>query len=197
MKKSIYLLFVTALMAGLVLASCGANQTQGAYKDNTKYNTEVDKTKAKLDPSKVPSEVTRLFYADYPATTSSDWYGHPGFDYSHDWYDYDPDLYITDTPETYVAEFTTDSLLYKAVYTKAGKKVAVHKVVSTLPAAVSSAISNSDYKDWTIGKEKEEIYKDKDADVLQVYKVHIEMGNQKHTLYFRPDGTLMKDKKVV
>ena len=50
-------------------------------------------------------------------------------------------------------EFTSDSIPHKTLYTKAGKKIAVHKAISVLPSAVSKAISNGKYKTWTTGKE--------------------------------------------
>ena len=64
-----------------------------------------------------------------------------------------------------------------------------------MPAAVTDAISNGNYKSWKVGKDKEEIFKDKDTDQMKVYKVSVSNGNEKHTLYFQQDGKMLKDIK--
>lgn len=197
MKRTIYSLAMIALMAGTTLTSCGTSGQKGdAAQANSNDTSNVAKGKAKLDKNKVPKTVTDLFYADYPVTKFTDYYGYPSFDYVNDWYGYDPSLYVNDYPETYVIDFAVDSTGYKAVYDKNGKKVAIHKAVSALPQTISTALSQGAYKDWAIGKDKEEIFKDKDADKLKVYKVSVTKGNESHTLYFQPDGKLLKDKKA-
>lgn len=193
-----------ALLAGIALTACNTpDKKEDADKVTMSDSSVVKaapvaKSKTKLVKTKVPKDVTQLFYVDYPSANVYDdnWYGYPSFDYVNDWYDYDPYLYANDDPDTYVIEFTMDSIPHRAVYTKAGKKVAVHKAISVLPSAVSFAISKGDYKTWTLGKEKEEIFKDKDSDKLKVYKVTVSMGDQKHTLYFESNGKLINDKKV-
>jgi hypothetical protein len=75
--------------------------------------------------------------------------------------------------------------------------VATHKVLtSDLPKAVSATVSKGEYKTWKLGKDKEEIFKDSDKDQLKVYKVTVEKGKEKHTLFIQSDGKLLKDKKV-
>ena len=197
MKRTIYSFAGIVLIAGAILTSCGTStQKTDAAQANSNDTTKVTQGKTKLDKNKVPKTVTDLFYADYPVTTYTDYYGYPSFDYVNDWYGYDPSLYVNDYPETYVIDFAVDSTPYKAMYDKNGKKVAIHKTISSLPIAISKALSNGMYKDWTIGKDKEEIFRDKDSDKLKVYKVSITKGNESHILYFQPDGKLLKDKKT-
>ena len=194
MKRISYGLTILALTATTILISC--DQKKNVEQANTNNTDQTGKSKAKLDKNKVPKTVTNLFYADYPVTTYTDYYGYPAFDYVNDWYGYDPSLYVNDNPETYVIEFGADSAQYKAVYDKNGKKVAIHKTTSTLPAVISGAISQGAYSTWTLEKDKEEIFKDTDKDQLKVYKVNVLKGTEKHTLYFQADGKLLKDKKV-
>jgi hypothetical protein len=49
---------------------------------------------------------------------------------------------------------------------------------------------------WTVGKDKEELFKDKDTDQMKVYKVSVSKGNEKRTLYFQQDRKMLKDVKV-
>jgi hypothetical protein len=204
MKRAIYNLSSLALIAGTILVACNTSNKnldsdRATASDTTStIAAPVAKTKTKLDKTQVPKEVTQLFYNDYPTATVSDdrWYGYPTVDYANDWYDYDPDLYVNDSPDTYVVEFTNDSVPHKAVYSKAGKKIAVHKMISELPKDILWAIKNGEYKTWTIAKDKEEIFKDKDSDKLKVYMVTVENNGHKHILYFQSDRRLMKDKKI-
>jgi len=172
--------------------------------------TAVKKTKAggkqiaKVEKAKVPKEVNDIWIGEYPAATYVDWYGYPAYDdyvnnWYYDWYDYDYDPYIySEYPEYYVVEFNKDNTPHKAVYSKAGKKMATHKkLTSDLPQAVSAALNRSAYKGWKVGKDKEEIFKDSDMDQLKVYKVDVEKGSEKHVLYFQNDGKLLKDKKLM
>jgi hypothetical protein len=161
-----------------------------------KTSTTQGKTKAKLDKTKVPKVVTETYTIDYPGNNYDYWYGYPTFDYVNDWYDTDPYWYVGNYPESYVVEFTNNNTPYKAVYSKTGKKIAIHKSVNNLPAAVSAAINKSAYKTWTMGKDKEEIFKDKDSDQMKMYKVNVSRGAEKHVLYFEANGKLAKDKKI-
>lgn len=189
MKKiSISVMLVSALLVLLVANSFG----QAA----TKAVAPAAKKHAKIDKTKVPKDVTMTFYNEYPTVTYQDWFDYPAFNYSDDWYDYDP-YWFSDNPANYAVEFTVNNVPYQSVYTKAGKKIATHKgITSDLPIAVLSAIGKSQYKTWTLGKNKEEIFKDKDSDQMKVYKVTVTMGNQNHTLYMQKDGKILKDKKV-
>jgi len=204
MKKGIYNLSALALMAGTILVACTTPDKKDTAASNPMSDTTtamaapVAKAKTKLDKAKVPQAVTQLFYSDYPTASVNDdsWYGYPTFDYTNDWYDYDPDLYVNDDPDAYVVEFTQDSIAHRAFYTKAGKKIAARRAVTVLPSAVSASISRGDYKTWSIGKEKEEVFKDKESDKLIVYKVSVSMGSQKHTLYFESNGKQIRDKKL-
>ncbi len=183
------------IIAGFVVLVFFALSTFG--QTPTKATKESAKKPVKLEKSKVPKAVTETFYVEYPDILDDWWYGYPVYDYGDYWYDdwYDPYVY-TEYPDYYVVEYIQDNTPSKAVYSKAGKKVAVHKSVTDLPKAVTEAISKGNYKTWKIGKDKEEIFKDKDKDQLKVYKVNMEMGKEKHTLFFQQDGKLLKDKKL-
>ena len=159
---------------------------------------ESMKKPVKIEKGNVPKEVTEIFYMEYPQDMNDEyWYGYPAYDYDNYWYDnwYDP--YVdTDSPEYYVVDFIMDNTPHKAVYSKAGKKFAVHKSVMDIPKPITEAISKGEYKSWTVGKEKEEIFKDKKTDKMKVYRVTVEKGKEKHNLFYQADGKLLKDKKV-
>ncbi len=183
---------ITKVIAGSALLTFFA---VSSFAQTASTTTKADgKKKVKIEKNKVPKVVTETFYVDYPVTTYESWYGYPTFDNDLYWYDYDPFFYSNDYPEYYVVDFTKDNTPYKAVYNKSGKKIAIHKKLLDLPKAVLSAISSGAYKTWTVAKDKEEIFKDKDSDQLKVYKVEVEKGKEKHALYFQPDGKLLKDK---
>ena len=163
----------------------------------TSTNTVKGTKATKLDKAKVPKEVTDIYFKEYPMPTFETWYGYPSFDEGANWYEYDSTLYIDSLPENYVVEFTQNNVPYVVIYSKSGKKIAAHNMaISDIPKAISSAISNGEYKTWTLGKEKEEIFKDTDKDQMRVYKVNVEYGKEKHILYYQSDGQLLKDKKV-
>jgi hypothetical protein len=189
MKKiGINAMLVSALLILLIVNSSGQTAAKTATPSTKKHT--------KLDKAKVPKEVTMTFYNEYPGVTYEDWYDYPSFNYSDDWYDYDPYWY-SDNPANYAVEYTVNNVPYKSLYTKAGKKIATHKAMtSDLPIAVLSTIGKSQYKAWMLGKDKEEIFKDKDMDQMKVYKVTVTMGTQNHMLYIQKDGKMLKDKKV-
>ncbi len=178
------------LLASISMSSCGQSYSSSA-KDSSQVRT-------KLDKGKVPKEVTDAFYNQYPLVTYGDWYGYPALNIGAAWYDYDPNYFLTGNPDNYVIEFNNKDTAFKAIYAKDGTKMASHKGVSSdMPPAVTDAISNGDYKSWTVGKDKEEIFKDKDTDQMKVYKVSVSRGIEKHTLYFQQDGKMLKDVKSV
>ncbi len=170
-----------------------------SFSQTATNNNKVSSKKAsKLDKSKVPKVVTDLYFNEYPVTTSESWYGYPSFDNGNWWYDYDPYFYTNDIGANYAVDFTQNNIPYTVIYSGSGKKIATHKKsISDLPAAVSTAISNSTYKSWKLGKDKEEIFKDKDSDQLKIYKVTVEKGKEKHALFFQSDGKLLKDKNCL
>lgn len=187
---------VAKIVAGCVLFAICALNSFG----QSSSSKEGIQASAKLEKNKVPKEVTDNFYREYPITTYENWYGLQEYDLKSDWfdnwYDYDTYRHHVDNPQYYVVEFNNDKTKAKVIYSKAGGKVAVHKSLNTeLPEDVIFAISKGIYKNWKIGNDKEEIYKDSDKDLLKVYKVSVEKGKEKHTLFFQPDGKLLKDKK--
>jgi hypothetical protein len=176
-------------LAFISMSSCGQ-----AY---SKSDKDSSQTHTKLDKGKVPKDVTDAFYNQYPLATYGDWYGYPAFTNGSAWYDYDPYYYLTGNPDNYVIEFNNKDTAFKAIYGKDGTKIASHKAITAdMPAAVRDAINDGDYKSWTVGKDKEEIFKDKDTDQLKVYKVSVSKGSEKRTLYFQQDGKMLKDVKV-
>ena len=191
--------FAALLVSGMVFSGCSSSVQKQQNGDSATTDTSQSsgkKAATKLDSNKIPKAVTDAYLKEYPYTAYSNWYGYPTYDDNY-WYDSDPYLYTSDYPENYVVEFNKDSMPYKSVYNKTGKKIATHKVsTSDLPQAVAASIDNGEYKTWTLGKEKEEIFKDKDTDQLKVYKVNVEKGLEKHTLFFQQDGQLLKYKKL-
>ena len=186
----------TKVIAGCALFAIFALNSFG----QSSSSKEGLQTTVKLEKNKVPKEVTEPFYREYPITTYENWYGLKAYDYKSDWfdnwYDYDTYRHHVETPQYYVVEFSNDKTKAKVIYSKSGGKVAFHKSLNTeLPKDVIFAISKGIYKNWKIGNDKEEIYKDSDKDLLKVYKVTVEKGKEKHTLFFQPDGKLLKDKK--
>ena len=164
----------------------------------TKANAEELPEQAKVSKSEVPKEVTDAFYKEHDITVEPDWYRFPAYDYQNDWwdnwYEYNP-IASPYSPDYYAAEFTKDETTHKAIYHKNGKRVATHKKLKKdVPKPVLDAIANSMYKTWKLGKEKEEIFKDKEK--MKVYKIEVENGTQKHALFIQQDGKLLKDRKI-
>lgn len=195
MNNRNYSFYAIVIIVGTIFSNCGMDKAGSAYKDSADYNKELAETKTKLNKTIIPKEVTGKFHEEYPLTTYDYWFGYPTLDYQNDWYNSDHE-YNNNSPTSYIVEFDKDNTSYKAVYTKTGKRIATHKSISTLPDPVSLALNNGDYKTWTIGIGKEEIFKDKDSDKLKVYKVTASMGGQKHLLYYESNGKLIKDEKV-
>ena len=144
--------------------------------------------------------VSEPYYQEYPMTSYENWYGYPVYEYGNywfdNWYDNVPYSYV-EYPEYYLIESSKDNIPYKAIYSKIGQKIAIHKSLkSDLPKAITAAISKGEFKSWILGNDKEEIFKDTDKDQLKVYKVDVVKGNEKHTLFFQSDGKLLKDRKV-
>ncbi len=166
----------------------------------TSYSQEEDERNATtIERDNVPQEVMDNYNMEYPEITDENWYGYPNYDYGNDWYNdwYNDGPYsYVEYPAYYVTKFYVDKIPYTIVYSKDGKKVATHIMLYNLPKAVSDAISKGEYKTWKLGDSKEEIFQDKNADLMKVYKVTVEKGNQKHALYFQSNGNLLKNKKL-
>ena len=158
----------------------------------------IAKNSVKLDIKKVPKVVTEIFNKQFPVKSEVDWYGYPQFDNGSDWYEYDPSYYSNQNPENYVVEFTHNDTLDKVVYTKNGQKIATHRRLNAvLPAKITDAIRKSVYKTWSIGNDKEEIFKDSKSDQIKVYRVTVRKENKRHTLYFQDNGKLLRVVKSV
>ena len=155
-------------------------------------NKLTGKRHQRIDKVKVPDAVIKSFYTEYPTVTYQDWYDYPALGGSTDWYDYDPN-WTYGHAENYAVEFALNEVPYTCVYSRAGKKLATHRAIFDLPAAVSAAISAGSYHDWHLGYDNEEIYKDKATDQLKVYKVNLTLGAQQRTLYVQSDGKVLKD----
>jgi len=194
MKNKILRLFA---MAVLTFAFTTTIFGQGVKKPVHKASHKTESRHARIDKEKIPSAVNKNFVEEYPAVVNVDWHGYPEHDFSSDWYEYNPSLYSSKAPQYYVAEFTEDRSRHNAIYSKEGKKIAIHrKMMTELPRSISDAISKGTYSNWKIAKEKEEIYKENPMDPMKVYKVKVEKGNSKHYLFYSTDGELLKDKTI-
>ena len=149
----------------------------------------------KIEKAKVPAEVSGAYIRGYPVMGSyENWYGYPAFSDESDWYGYNPYYYTGQYPEYYFVEFDKENVPHKVIYTKAGKKVATHRrITSEVPKAVSDALRMGAYKSWGVAAEKEEIFKDADKDIMKVYKITVDKGKDKHVLFYLTDGKLLKD----
>lgn len=155
------------------------------------------KEKTHIEKAKLPKVVTETFITEFPVVTNESWFGYPKFDLETDWYYQDPYMYTVENPEFYVVEFTKDNVKHKAIYSKTGKKIAVHKkLTSELPKTISNAIAKSKYATWKIAKEREVIFRDLEMDKIKTYKAVVEKGKEKHALYYNTEGELLKDKPI-
>ena len=184
------------IMGGFLVASSVLNSFGQAP---MKSIEEGGKMPAKIEKTKVPKTVTEVYVLEYPMATNENWYSYPAFADESDWYGYNPYLEGGVNPEYYIVEFNSKNKTpHKVIYSKNGKKIATHKKLSVaLPVAVSNALSKGDYKDWTIQKDKHEMFKMKDTDKVKVYRIVVEKGMDRHALYYESDGTLLKDKRLI
>ncbi len=185
-------------IAGCILLSAAslqaAAQTQ-AQAPMTPIEQGGKKPIQKLTKGEVPKAVLDTFVYEYPAVVYYDWYGYPVLVEEADWYVIDPETYTNDSPEYYVTEFVANGTPQKVMYNKNGKKIATHrKMKEQCPKAVTDAFDKSAYKNWKLLNEKEEISQGKNQ--AKVYKFTVENGKEKHALYYGPQGTLLKDKKL-
>ena len=190
--KQISLKLATAfiLSAVIMLSSCRDGSVKSA-KDTGKTNTKP----ATID---VPKVVTESFYKVFPAPIFVHWYSYPFFVRDYEWYQYQPS-YLSDhsSDNFYIAEFTNKDTITRAVYDKNGQKIALHQEFrGELPEAITDSIKEGDYRSWTMAQEKEQIFKDSRIDQIKVYRVVMEKGDKKHTLYFQQNGKMLKDVKV-
>jgi hypothetical protein len=160
-------------------------------------NGDTSQMQTKLDRNKLPKAVTDAFYSQYPLAADGDWRAYLSFAGGTKWYEFDPYHYAADGGDNYAIEFNIKDTAFRAIYAQDGTKIASHKAMTwDMPAAVTDAINNGQYKSWSVNKDKEEIFKDSDSDKLKVYKVTVAKGSEKHTLYFRQDGKMLKDTKA-
>ena len=184
-----------SITGSILLALISLSSYSQSY---SKINMDTSQLRTKIDKGQIPKEVTDAFSDQYPLATNGDWYCYPSSASAVDWYSYDPNYLGVGDTYSYDIEFISDGTPYKAIYARNGTKIASHKgMVTVMPGAVTDAISSGDYKSWTLGKDKEEIYKDAGSDLLKVYKVNVMNGSEKHTLYFQQDGKMLKDTKVI
>lgn len=185
------------MLALLVLGNAAMVNAQTApAKTTPTKEAKMSKHKKEIEKVKLPKVVTETFITEFPVVTNESWFGYPKFDFERDWYYHDPYMYSIENPEFYVVEFTKDNIKHKAVYSKKGKKIAVHKKTLELPKAITTAIDKSKYGKWKIAKEKEVIFRDTEFDKIKTYKVIVEKGKEKHALYYSSEGNLFKDKTI-
>jgi hypothetical protein len=162
-----------------------------------KTDTDSSLPRKEIDKGRIPKEVTDAFTRQYPLATNGDWNCYPSSSSATDWYSNDASSVEGSEANSYDIEFTSGGTSYQAIYAGNGTKIASHKRMdSEMPAAVNDAISNGDYKSWTLQKDKEEIYKNSGSDQLKVYRVNVMNGFEKHTLFIQQDGKMLRDKKV-
>jgi hypothetical protein len=187
-------IIMKSITGSILLALISLSSYSQSY---TKINTDTSQLRRKIDKGQIPKEVTDAFSEQYPLAINGDWYCYPSSANAADWYNCDPSYIGVGDEKNYDIEFISGGMPYKAIYASNGTKIASHKGMDTpMPAAVTDAISNGDYKSWTQDKDKEEIYKNSGSDQLKVYRVNVMNGSEKHTLYFQQDGKMLKDTKV-
>ncbi len=150
-----------------------------------------------IETSQVPAIIMEKYHQEYPLRTLEVWNGYPEFLDESDWYGCNPYLYNCTNPKYYVVDFTKDKIHHRVVYNLEGKKVAVHRSMNTKTIkAIAEAIMKTNYKDWKIAKAQEEIFKGDGADKLVVYKIEVTKGDKVHYLFYKANGTLIKDKEI-
>jgi hypothetical protein len=158
--------------------------------------SRISSSPVKKDSISVPVAITRNYELDNPLASHIHWFAYPSFDNDVAWYDYNPDLNTKAVTDNYSVEFVKGKTHQKAIYGRNGKKIATHgPLTSVLPAAISASIRNGIYKHWVLSNHKEQISQESNKDVVY-YKLLIQKGGQKHTLFFLANGTLVKDKKT-
>jgi hypothetical protein len=65
---------------------------------------------------------------------------------------------------------------------------------ASLPVAINNAIAKTEYKDWKL-IEDTELIKSSQKKVTDHYSLKLVKGNNKKTLYFNADGTLLNNKR--
>lgn len=190
MKNEILKVFVIVIMS-IAFTTTVSGQSTGKPANGREHKS------AKIVKEQIPKPVTENFSKDYPMAIREEWYGYPKFDFTNAWYYYDPFLYSSNVPEYYITAFAIDGYYYKVIYSKEGKKIAVHKKGAiNLPEPVLDAIRKSTYSGWEIAGEKEEIYKNNSLDHLKVYKIKVKKSPSEHDLFFSSDGQFLKDKTI-
>ncbi|MBK8366705.1 MAG: hypothetical protein IPL10_04575 [Bacteroidetes bacterium] len=150
-----------------------------------------------VETSLVPSIILEKYTKEYPLRTLEVWHGYPEILDESDWFGCNPYLYNCVNPKYYVVDFTQNKIPYRVVYNLEGKKIAVHRSMDTKTIkAIAKAIMKTKYKDWKIAKAQEEIFKGDDADKLVVYKIEVTKGDNVHYLFYKANGTLIKDKEI-
>ena len=193
-----YLILKSAIIGTLAIfmVTSISAQTKGVTKTKaqTTQTKSVAKTKA-IEKSNLPIKVTEEFVREYPMVDYDMWYGYPTIKNGIEWYDYNPMYYTNKEPEYYLVEFSIGNKVQKTVYNKDGKIVALHNKVQTetVPAAVNTALKNSNYKTWKETEAKEEIKNVKTKD--NVYKITVEKDGKKHYLFYDSKGKLLKDRE--
>lgn len=173
--------------------------TTFAFAQNTenKANKRTDIEPVRMAKEQVPDVVIENFFKDHSSVKYELWKGYPIEDFTNVWYDYNPYLNSSSASGYFVVEFWEDGEHQEAMYSNEGKKIAVHKKLSSqLPKPILEAISRGLYRDWEIAKENEEIFRDNSLDQSKVYKIEVHYGSSKHFLFYSPDGALLKNKII-
>jgi hypothetical protein len=126
----------------------------------------------KLKEKDVPASVVNAFKAKFPSLKAEEW----------------------EKEENYFeAEFNKDGKEYEAAFDTNGKWIETEREIksSELPQVVKDAITKTSYKDWEV----EEAVELESPEYKLAYEVEMEKGKQKISLYFTPEGKLIKEEK--
>jgi hypothetical protein len=156
-----------------------------------------------VNKTDVPPEVKRTFDKKYSSAVGVEWYAYPYY------WDMDREGMTWDTltdreyaeyayPEFYEAEFTNDGATQRTLYSRNGNIIHTKRVIrdEDLPLAVQAAFKTSEYRNWTIIKEKEKIERPAKGESKElIYSIKVENGKERHVLHYDEAGKLVQIKK--
>lgn len=185
---------IKCIVASFMLLLVGFNtQAQSAAMTSIK---DGGKMPNKLDTTQVPIEIRNMYIVEYPTVTAYDWYGYPTLSEEREWHGYDRSMYTGKdaTPEYYIVEFNKEAASHRAIYSKKGGKVALHRNLkkAAVPELVKKAYDNGKYKSWNVVGDYIEVLNY--SNNSKVYMINIEKGKEAHTIFYDEKGKLLKDK---
>lgn len=149
-------------------------------------NDRVPVVTATLTPAQIPAAIIKAVNTEFSMNKTISYYKFPyvlkeyGFVYDVGASDLKPDRYE-------VTMKTTNGEDLEAVYSAEGNLISSREMSTNvpLPSSVKEALSNSQYKDWTVVGEKEIIryYHDRN-NVEQHFRITVEKDNVKRSISF-------------